>query len=158
MTDKYPGLSSYIDRHGKLRWRYRTKERVVSLPAPDQPAFEEAYQAAVEGRKVRKAPVVKMPGAALPGTFGAATQRLKVSVKWLTLDDATKRKNARLVDEFLNLRVVDDHPLTWRDVPVKNLRRAHVEELLGRFIATPHKAKHLLVAIRKLIYVGLRQE
>jgi hypothetical protein len=51
-----------------------------------------------------------------------------------------------------------DNPLTWHDVAVKHLRRAHVEELLGRSIATPHKAKHLLVAIRKLIYVGLRQD
>ncbi|NGO54300.1 tyrosine-type recombinase/integrase [Allomesorhizobium camelthorni] len=158
MTDKYPGLSSYTDRHGKLRWRYRTKERVVSLPAPDQPGFEEAYQAAVEGRKINKAPVVKMPGAALPGTFGAAFQRLKVSVKWLALDEASKRKNTRLVQEFLKLRVVGDNPLTWHDVPIKHLRRAHVEELLGRYIATPHKAKHLLVAIRKLIYVGLLQD
>ncbi|WP_287159971.1 hypothetical protein [Mesorhizobium sp.] len=158
MTDKYPGLSFYTDRHGKVRWRYRTKERVVSLPAPDQPGFKEAYQAAVEGRKAPKAPVVRMPGAALPGTFGAATQRLKVSVKWLAHDEATRRKNTRLIDEFLDLRVVPDNSLTWRDVPVKNLRRAHVEELLGRFIATPHKAKHLLVAIRKLVYVGLRQD
>ncbi|TIR48993.1 MAG: phage integrase family protein, partial [Mesorhizobium sp.] len=34
----------------------------------------------------------------------------------------------------------------------------HIEELLGRFIATPHKAKHLLVGIRKLVYVALRQD
>ncbi len=158
MTDKYPGLSSYTDRHGKLRWRYRTKERVVSLPAPNQPGFKDAYQAAVEGRKVPKAPVVQMPGAALPGTFGAAFQRLKISVKWLALDEASKRKNTRLIEEFLELRVVADHPLIWRNVAVKNLRRIHVEELLGRFIATPHKAKHLLVGIRKLVYVALRQD
>ncbi len=33
-----------------------------------------------------------------------------------------------------------------------------LKKLLGRFIATPHKAKLLLAAIRKLIYVGLRQD
>ncbi|WP_189343223.1 MULTISPECIES: hypothetical protein [unclassified Mesorhizobium] len=70
MSDKYPGLSSYTDRHGKLRWRYRTKDRVVSLPAPNQPGFKDAYQAAVAGRKVPKAPVVQLPGAALPGSCG----------------------------------------------------------------------------------------
>ncbi|TGS98763.1 hypothetical protein EN856_37515, partial [Mesorhizobium sp. M8A.F.Ca.ET.213.01.1.1] len=91
----------------------------------------------IGGRKVPKAPVVRMPGAALPGTFGAAFQRLKISVKWLALDEASKRKNSRLIEEFVDLRVVADHPLTWHDVPVKNLRRIHVEELLGRFIATP---------------------
>jgi hypothetical protein len=67
MTDKYPGLSSYTDRHGKLRWRYRTKERLVSLPAPDQPEFKEAYLAAVEGRKINKAPVVRMLELPCPG-------------------------------------------------------------------------------------------
>lgn len=139
-------------------WRYRTKERLVSLPTPNQPGFKDADQAAVEGRKVPKATVVQMPGAALPGTFGAAFQRLKISVKWLALDEASKRKNTRLIEEFLELRVVPDHPLIWRDVPVKNLRRIHIEELLGRFIATPHKAKHLLVGIRKLVYIALRQD
>lgn len=158
MTEKYPGLSSYTDRHGKLRWRYRTKERIVSLPAPSQPGFKEAYKAAVEGRKPKIAPVIKMPGAALPATFGAAFQRLKLSVKWLALDPASKRKNEGLIEEFLQLRIVSDHPLTWHDVPVKHMKRAHIEELLGRFIATPHKAKHLLVAVRKLVYVGLRQD
>ncbi|WP_246677201.1 tyrosine-type recombinase/integrase [Mesorhizobium sp. B3-1-8] len=156
LKDKYPGLSSYKDRHGTTRWRYRANGRLVTLPAPNDVGFKEAYQAAVEGRKIHKALVITMPGAALPGTFGAAEQRLKASVKWLAHDESTKFKNSRLIEEFLGLRVVDDHPLTWRDVPVKNLRRVHVEELLGRFIATPHKAKHLLVAIRKLVNVAIR--
>lgn len=64
---------------------------------------------------------------ALPGTFGAAERRLKASVKWLAHDDSTRFKNSRLIEEFLALRVVPDHPLTWRDVPVKNLRRGHVK-------------------------------
>lgn len=156
LKDKHPGVSSYMDRHGKTRWRYRANGRLVPLPAPNERGFKEAYRAAVEGRNIRKAPVVTMPGAALPGTFGAAEKRLKASVKWLAHDDSTKFKNSRLIEEFLGLRVVPDHPLTWRDVPVKNLRRVHVEELLGHFIATPHKAKHLLVAIRKLVYVAMR--
>ncbi|MBZ9748260.1 hypothetical protein LB516_23795 [Mesorhizobium sp. CO1-1-7] len=52
---------------------------------------------------------------------------MKASVKWLAHDDSTRFKNSRLIEEFLALRVVPDHPLTWRDVPVKNLRRGHVK-------------------------------
>ncbi|MBZ9905333.1 hypothetical protein LB557_04835 [Mesorhizobium sp. BR115XR7A] len=52
---------------------------------------------------------------------------MKASVKWLAHDGSTKFKNSRLIEEFLALRVVAGHPLTWRDVPVKNLRRGHVK-------------------------------
>lgn len=154
----YPGLSSYEDRHGKIRWRYRHKGRSVTLPAPNDPAFEEAYQAAVEGRSPKKAAVVHMPGAALPATFGAAYRKLKATAKWIAFDEATRSMNGRLIEEFLATRIVNDNPLTWRDVQVKDLRRGHVEEILGTYVATPHKAKHLLVALRKLIRVAARED
>lgn len=51
-----------------------------------------------------------MPGDALPGTFGSAAQRLKASVKWLAHDESTKSKNGRLIEEFLELRIVPDNP------------------------------------------------
>lgn len=154
----YPDLSSYEDRHGKTRWRYRHKGRSVTLPSPNDPTFEEAYQAAVEGRAPKKAAVVPMLGAALPATFGAAYRKLKSTAKWIAFDQATRAKNGRLIEEFLDKRIVEDNPLTWRDVQVKDLRRGHVEEILGNYVATPHKAKHLLVAIRKLIKVAAREE
>lgn len=153
----YPGLSSFQDRHEKTRWRYRSKGRTVALVAPDHPAFEEAYAAAVEGRKTRRAAVVPLPGAALPQTFGAAYRQLVRTAKWLSYDSATRLKNTRLIEEFLDRRIVPDHATVWRNVPAKSLRRSHVEELLAGFLATPHKAKHLLVAIRKLVRIALRE-
>jgi site-specific recombinase XerD len=157
MTDDRPGLSSFLDRHGKRRWRYRHKGRTVMLPRPDDPAFEEAYQAAIEGRRPRRAAVVAMPGAALPFSFRAAYTKLQLTAKWLEYDPATKLKNKRLIEEFLDTRVVQDNPLSFGAIEVRHLRRAHVEELLGRHVATPHKAKHLLVAIRKLLKVAIRE-
>jgi hypothetical protein len=156
--EDFPGVSTYADRHGRPRWRYRSKGRTVQLPAPDEDeaAFREHYEAAVEGREPKKAEVVAMPGAALPETFAAAFRMLKVTAKWISYDDATKKKNTDLIEEFLVRRIVDDHPLTWAQVPVKSMRLAHVEELLGAYATTPHKAKHLLTAIRKLIRVAAR--
>jgi len=158
VKEAYPGLGSYQDRHGRTRWRYRHKGRTVSLPAPDEPGFEEAYQAAVEGRKPRKAQVVAMPGAALPETLGAAYRLLKTTAKWIAYDAATRAKNTRLLEEFLASRIAEDHPLVWRDVQVRHVKRSHLEDLLGRHAATPHKAKHLLVAIRKLLKVAARED
>jgi hypothetical protein len=85
MVKKLPGLSSYTDRHGRTRWRYRASGRSVELPSPNTPWFREAYQATVGGRKVRKAPVLALPGAALPATFGDAFKRLQATAKWLSL-------------------------------------------------------------------------
>ncbi len=158
MTDEFPGLSSFVDRHGTRRWRYRAKGRTVSLPHPDHPGFREAYNAAVERRERRSAEVAHMPGATLPRSFTAAWRQLQRSVRWLDLDDATRAKNQRLIEEFLRLRIVADDPLTFGQVEVAALKRRHVEELLGRYLTTPHKAKHLLTAIRKLIRVGIREE
>lgn len=160
MTDeKRPYLSSFFDRHSKLRWRYRRSGKTVALPGqPGDPEFEEAYQAAVEGRKRKVASVVRMPGAAHPGTFAAAWKKVLRSPEWIAHDDSTKNKNTRLAGEFLALPLVADHPALWGDMPVKDLKRRHVKDILARFSATPHKAKHLLVAIRKMIVVALDEE
>ncbi len=43
-------------------------------------------------------------------------------------------------------------------MPMRHLKRRHVKDILSRFAATPHKAKHLLVTIRKMITVALDEE
>lgn len=48
-SSKLPeGVTSYVDRHGKRRYRYRAKGGYQkSLPAPDQPGFKAAYASAL---------------------------------------------------------------------------------------------------------------
>lgn len=159
LSSRYPGASWYRDRHDRVRWRYRRKGKTVALPGqPGDPEFEEHYNAAVEGRAPKKATVAKMPGAALPRTFGAAWRILKTTADWKAYDDATKDKNTRLIEGFLASRVVPDHPILWRNVPVSDLRRRHLKDIIAAHASTPHKAKHLLVGIRKLIYIALDEE
>lgn len=162
MTDdreNRPHLSSFTDRHGTLRWRFRRAGKTVSLPGqPGEPSFEERYIAAVEGRKPRVAAVRKMPGAALPGSFRQGWLKVRRTPEWIALDPATKDKNEHLAKVFLDLPVVDGHPALWGDMPVRDLRRRHVKDIIGRFSETPHKAKHLLVALRKMIAVALDEE
>lgn len=157
--EKRPHLSSFVDRHGKTRWRFRRAGKTLAIPGyPGDPQFEAAYTAAIEGRKPVSARVVTMPGAALPGTFRAAWKKVLVSPEWLVHDIATKTKNCRLAEEFLSLAVDPLHPEQWGDIPVEDLKRRHVKDILARYSETPHKAKHLLVAIRKMIHAALDQE
>lgn len=154
-----PYLSSFKDRHGKIRWRYRRGSKTVSIKGePGDPAFEEAYLAALEGRSPRTAAVVNLPGAALPGSFRAAWGKVKRTPEWLMLDPASITKNTAMADILLSLPVLEGEPEQWGDMLVKDLKRRHVKEIIGRFSATPHKAKHLLVTLRKMIMVALEEE
>lgn len=163
MTDeaeRRPYLSSFTDRHGvKVRWRFRRAGKTIYLQGqPGDPEFEEAYAAAIEGRKPRVATVQKMPGAALPGSFRQAWLKVKRTPEWIAHDPATKSKNEYLAKTFFELPLIDGHTARWGDMPVRDLRRRHVKEIIGRFSATPHKAKHLLVTLRKMIAVALDEE
>lgn len=158
-TESRPYLSSFKDRHGTTRWRYRRSGKTVSIPGqPGQHEFEERYLAAVEGRKPRTASVHKMPGAALPGSFRQAWLKVKRTPEWIAHDQATKSKNEHLSKIFLDLPLVEGNSAQWGDMPVRDLRRRHVKEIIGRFSDTPHKAKHLLVTLRKMITVAMDEE
>lgn len=156
----YPGLSDFVDAYGKWRFRYRHKGRTKAIPySPGHPIFEEFYRAAVEGRDPKKAIVILHPNAALPRTLGAAWKLVqKISPEWKILDPATMANNLRLADEFLNSKVVETDPTLWKDIPVADLKRRHIKGILADRIDTPHKAKHLLTTIRKMITIALDEE
>jgi integrase len=157
--EDYPYAKPFKDRHGHIRWRFRFKGKDKYLPSePGTPAFHEAYLAAVEGRPPRKAKVHRLPTAAQPETFRAAWRLVLKSPEWKGLDDATVSKNTRLAHEFLDLRVDPDAPDMWGDMRVADLRRRHVRAILADFSETPHKAKHLLTTIRKMLGEALDQD
>jgi integrase len=160
--EQYPGVSAFVDRHGKQRWRYRTKGRggkQTNLPGnPGEPKFEAAYADAVNGVKPAVAVVKRMPGASLPKSFGHAARELETTSRWKQLDPATQKKNIRLLELFLESRIVEQDPTTWRNAPIPATKRAYLKEYLEQFESTPSKRKHMLVAIRKLITVAFDKE
>jgi len=157
--DDYPYARPFKDRHGHIRWRFRHKGKDKYLPGePGGPAFEEAYRAAVEGREPRKAKVQRLPSSGLPETFNAAWRLVLKSPEWKGLDAATVRKNEYLAREFLTLKVSEGHPDVWGDMRVSDLRRRHIRAILADFSETPHKAKHLLTTIRKMLAEALDQD
>ena len=159
MDEKRPHLSSFKDRHGTERWRFRKGGKTVSLKGrPGEAQFEADYEALLEGRKLQKSAVIPMPGRAIPQSFNDGWKRVLKSAEWQRYSQATKSKNVFLAEEFLNLRIIPEEPAVWGDMPVDAFRRRHMKDILARFADTPHKAKHLLTTIRKIIAVALDEE
>jgi integrase len=157
----HPNAGSYQDRHGKTRWRFRRGKRTVSLPEqPGHPAFEVAYQAALEGRPAPKpATVQQLRTAAPPCSLRAAWRTLRTdTLEWKTLGPAIKESQTRIAEHFMDTPVVEGEPLAFGDVAVADLKRKHIKAILARKSDTPHAAAHLLRVIRKLVGVALDQE
>jgi integrase len=157
--DGYPFVTEAPDRHGTTRYRFRRGKRSLYLPKqPGHPEFEEAYQAAIEGREPRKATVIQHPGRIISESFADAWRLVQKSAEWKAFDEATKLKNERLTNAFLKTPVAPGLPDLWRDIPMAHLRRRHLRAILADNSDTPHKAKHLLTAIRRLIGEALDQD
>ncbi len=159
MHDLYPGASAFTDRHGKRRWRFRRKGKTITLPGqPGDAAFDAAYQAALTGREPPRAQIRRLPGATVAKSIGDAWRRTQQSPAWLALDAATRALYIRYAEEFLDTPLSAEHSITWREVPMRDLRRRHLKDIIAAHQATPHKAKHLLTAIRKMIETALDEE
>lgn len=160
MRENYPNAGPYSDRHGRQRWRFRRAGKTTALPhQPGHPEFEEAYQAAIEGREPRKADVIRHPDAALPESLKAAWRKVvSDSLEWQQLDAVTRQKQSAIAETFLSSEVVEDSGLLWADTPIADLKRRHVKKLLADRSDTPHAARHLLVVIRKMVLVGLDED
>lgn len=157
--DGRPYLSSFRDRHGKVRWRFRRGRRTVSLLGqPGEAAFEAAYEAAVEGRQVRKAEVRRHPGAALPKSLLAAWKKVKLSADWRALRETSRDQQINVAERFLESRIDPSAPLVWGDVLAEHVKRRHVKDILASMADRPHAGVMVLRLLRKLTGVALDEE
>lgn len=159
VSETHPGASPFIDRHGKVRWRYRRKGKTTPLPeAPGHPAFEAAYSAAVEGRTPVRAKVTRHPSAAFPRSMGAAWRAAKQTPEFKRQVAETRLRQDKIAEAFLHGRVIADDPSTWAEMPIADLRRRHIKAILADRSDTPHAGRHLLSIIRKMIYAAIDAE
>lgn len=157
----YPGVSSYTKR-GKTLWRWRSGGngggRQVNLPGlPGSPEFEKAYADLAKGiAPVEKARVANILDAR---TVNACYRRLIKTAEWEELDPATQDKNRRLMIEFMAMKVAEDMDVKWADVPMADITTKHIRKLLDAIrLSAPTKAKHMLVAVRKLTRIAIAED
>ena len=115
----FPGVSRTIDRHGKVRWRFRRKGFSCYLPGPyGSVEFRTAYEAALNEAKT-PAPTARFPRASLGWVIthylGSPRHAQKAAI--------TRRT---LLNELDWLRETAGH------LPVAKFRGRHVEALMAR--------------------------
>lgn len=151
MTQRPKYTSSYRDRHGALRWRFRRMGVQCELPGqPGEPAFERAYQDAMS------------PGRAMAEIVPLRTKTLKTawlgvqkSLEWKDLSETSQMNQRRQAEKFLQRPLAPGATVVWGDVPIDQLRRQDIKALLAEMSDTPHAADHVFRTIRKLSLYAL---
>lgn len=158
MPEKRPYLSSFHDAYGKTRWRFRRGKRSVSLRGnPGEPAFEAAYQAAIEGRKASTV-IERHPGAVVPRSLRAAWLIVVKSAEWQALRETSKEQQRNVAERFLIARVDPSDKLVYGNVLIEHMKRRHVKAILAGMAETPHAGVMVLRLLRKLTGVALDEE
>lgn len=151
-------VSSFTDKHGHERWRYRRSGKSVYLPGqPGDPGFDKAYlkatNAELPAAKVVKLRVVK------PRSFADAWQRYKdTSSAWHEMTPESRARQETIAEDFLHEQIDEASTLKWGDVEVVYFKRRHIKTLLAKGSATPHATRHKLTVIRKMIEAALDEE
>lgn len=151
-----PTRKAPITGRGKAR---RAGGKTQSLPgAPGDEDFEAAVLRVPAGLPAKEASAGAIHASIKPRSMRHGWMLVEKSAEWHGYSQATRDKNSRLASEWLASPVTEGADLRWADAPVADLRRRHVKAILADHAATPHKAKHLLVMIRKIIGEALDQD
>jgi integrase len=165
--EEYPHVSTYKDRKGEIRYRFRHKliKEVTMRAEFDTPEFaaeHKALMARVHKEAAAKsfvsptAPLPKKMNHILEKTFRHAWVLLQGSLDWDGLKVATRDSLQTHIEEFLQGRVLDDSDEVFADAPLGGIKAAHLQ---AHYNATyrqfPSKGKKRIEAIRKLYDVAI---
>ncbi len=117
---RYPNVSSFTDRHGKQRWRWRKAGHPTfyfTCP-PDTPGFAEELKLALAGAKVQ-------PGAerTIPRSVGDLAARYFASTNHLQASERDRHRRRLILDPFV---------AEFRNDLVANWRWEHIEAVVAR--------------------------
>lgn len=116
----YPGVTRAVDRHGKVRWRFRSKSGFSTyLPGPYNSAeFRAAYEEALKGAM---APVER--GSAAFGTMAWLIEQYLRSTRYTDLSPGRKRSLRGLLDWIREER---------GNLSFSRMETRHVETLMAK--------------------------
>lgn len=111
------GVTTFVDRHGKERARFRLKGMSCYLPHPSAPDYAKAYAQAMSG-------VVPLANRIHPKSIGDLVQRFYASNRFnAKAGEAWKNTVKQSLEPFRN---------EARDVPVADFTFEHIEVALAR--------------------------
>ena len=144
MQQDYPGVSHYKDRHGKLRWRYRSGGKTYNLGTEyGSDEFIRRYEAAKAGvRPDAGGGAAKRTSQAPQGSLSQVIQSWYQTPDFKRLSPVT-RKNYRGIAE----RLREEHGHR----SVKTLTRSIIKRLMGKKADTPEAANSLLRILRLVL-------
>lgn len=135
----FSNVSSFRDRHGKIRYRYRAKGAKTAYLAgiPGSPEFAESYAASVAGRAVQV-------GASRlqAGSISALAALAYQSAEWAALRPTTKANYKGVVER---LRA------DYGDLPVAGLKTGHILSMRDLLKDRPGAANNLIKVLRWLM-------
>ena len=151
-----PGVSTYTDRHGRTRYRFRRKGLPSrDLPGqPGEPKFEQAYQQAAAGiarAKERRVGVA-------PRTLRAAWLEVLRTPDWQQMRQSSKTQQIGVAERFLASPIAKGAPTTFGQMPFDGIRRADIKRIIGRYADRPHAGESVLRLLRKLCLAALDLE
>lgn len=140
-----PGVSTFRDRHGKARYRYRHKGHATYLPGePGSPLFLAAYDRAKRGEKVLGVREDRVD----PATIAGLIVRYYRSADFDGLKPVTRSNYRKSLEPFR---------ARFGDLPTATLRPEHVQRIIDGMRATPAAANNLHKRLRTLMAFGLRE-
>jgi site-specific recombinase XerD len=149
MRFKY--VHAFIDRHGHTRYYFRRNGRRIKLPgAFGSHDFLDAYAAALGGQRGQdNQPSRKSAG---HGTFAALAARYYASPQFLALSPTSRTGYRRAIERFLG-----EHGHRRVD----QMKREHVDMIIGTFAAKPGAGiimlKRLRTLLRYAVEIGWRE-
>lgn len=136
-------VERFRDRHGKVRFYFR-KGHGPRRPLPGLPGSAEFMAAYAEASSSPDVPIGEKRHA--PGTFSALVVAYFRSTKFKRMRPSTQEVARRILERFAK-----DHGHRL----VKDMKREHVDVILGNMSETPAAANNLLKRLRVVIRFGI---
>ncbi len=144
----FPFVSSFTDRHGKQRFRYRRSgQKAVYLHGvPGSPEFAAAYEAAASGQTTKL-----QIGASrtLPGTINALAVAIYGSAEWVQLSKSTQATYRGIIE-----RLRTEHG----DRAVRALQTEHILKMRDRKAKAPAAANNLVKVLRWMLAFAIARQ
>ncbi|MFU8863265.1 MAG: tyrosine-type recombinase/integrase [Rhodobacterales bacterium] len=137
---EFPGVSSYPDRHGKRRWRFRKNGFSAELGSDyGTPEFVRRYEDAVAG--LRSGPGAGA-GKTIPRSISDLIARYYRTAEFLGLKETTKTTYRNILERFR-----EEHGTK----SAVKLERRHVKAILAAKSETPSAANNLRDRLRAIM-------